>query len=291
MIGFIFIAIASLIYPFIDVFKKKATVQYHSTTIFWAISVLQLPVYLAITALRGIPAIDPSFWWIIALNTPLLVLSNILLIKDEKVAPLSTTLPLLSLTPVFLIFTSYFFLGELPNSYGVVGIFLVVAGALLLKGEDLRQGLTARMREIFSRRSSLYILIIAFIWSFSATFAKMAIEASSVWFYLAVTIFLESLIMSLWVGGNYGFRAFKLAREKFSILVSAAVFSVAADVIFLLGLETTFVSYAIAIKRALLIVGSIALGAVYFRERNIRYRIAGAFVMVLGMAFILVFGR
>ncbi len=291
MLGLIFVIIGSAIYPFIDVFKKKATSHYSVGVIFWMVALLQLPLYILLVLILGIPEIDRSFWIIVAINTPLLITSNVLLIKDEKIAPLSTILPLLSFTPVFLIFTSYFFLGELPNAYGVIGIFLVVVGALLLKGEDLRNGLRNRLRHVFGQRASIYILIIAFIWSFSANFVKMAAEASSVWFYLAVTVFFEALFMTGWMAYRHRGKALEKIRGHIPLLVGAAVFSVIADVIFLFGLEHSYVSYAIAIKRAFLIVGSICLGAAFFRERNIRYRIGGALVMAVGILFILVFGE
>lgn len=290
MSGLLLVILGSIIYPFIDVFKKKATAHYSVAVIFWVAALFQLPFYIALVWILGIPDIDPSFWWLIAINTPLLIGTNILLIKDEKIAPLSTTLPLLSFTPVFLIFTSYLFLGELPTAYGVIGIFLVVLGALLLKGEDLRFGLRRRMRHIFSQRSSLYILIIAFIWSFNANFLKMAAEASSVWFYLAVTVGLEALFMTVWMAFRHRADTIKKIKGHIPLLFGAAFLSVVADVIFLFGLEHSYVSYAIAIKRALLIVGSIALGAAFFQERNLKYRIGGALVMTLGMLFILVFG-
>ncbi len=290
MSGLLLVIIGSIIYPFIDVFKKKATAHYSVGVIFWLVALCEVPFYIVLILWLGIPEIDASFWWIVGINTPILIITNVLLIKDEKIAPLSTTLPLLSFTPVFLIFTSYFFLGELPNAYGVIGIFLVVLGAILLKGEDLRNGLRSRMRHIFSQRSSLYILVIAFLWSFSANFVKIAAEASSAWFYLAVTVALEALFMTVWMAFRHGKRTVGKIKGHIPLLVGAAVFSVAADVIFLIGLEHTFVSYAIAIKRGLLIVGSIALGAAFFRERNIRYRIGGALVMAIGLLFILVFG-
>lgn len=291
MAGLLLIIISSAIYPFIDVIKKKATKVYRINIIFWGIAALSVPFYIVITIWQGIPKIDPSFWWIIAINTPLLVITNILLIRDEKIAPISTTLPLLSFTPVFLIFTSYIFLGELPNSYGVIGIFLIVLGALLLKGEDLRKGLLYRMKDIFSHRSSLYILLIAFIWSFSATFAKMGIQASTVWFFIAITVFLEAITMSIWMGIKHRHHYKEIIKGHIWLLVLGALLSVVADVLFLMGLENSFVAYAIAIKRAFLIVGSIVLGSYFFREKNIKYRIGGALVMVLGIAFILVFGQ
>ncbi len=287
--GFILIIVSSLVYPLVDVLKKKATKNYGVKIIFWGIATFSLPFYFFYMMYRGIPEVDPYFWLIIAIDVPLLIYTSILLIKDEKIAPISTTLPLLSFTPVFLILTSYLFLGELPNKYGIIGIILVVIGAVLLKGEEVRQGLWKRIRHIFSTKATLYILIIAFIWSFNANFAKMAMMRSSVEYYLFVVTLLEAVAMNVWLFTKHRHDIKKVTKGHLLLLLSAAAITAIANIAFLNGLETIFVSYAIAIKRAGLIVGSIVFGAIVFKEKNIKYRIAGAAVMLFGIAFILVF--
>jgi len=288
MSGFLLIIIASLLYPFVDVLKKKATQQYTIKIIFWAVATFSLPIYIVFLIFDGIPEIDPSFWWIIAINAPLMIFTNILLIKDEKIAPISTTLPLLSLTPVFLIGTSYLMLGELPNSFGIAGIVLVVAGAILLKGEDIRKGLVYRLKNIFSHKSSRYILLIALIWSVSANLAKMGMEASSAEFFLFVIVFIEAAFMSAWMGWKHRHHFKKMISGHLPILLTAAFITGISDVIFLFGLETVLVPYAIAIKRGGLIIGSLVLGSFYFKEKNIKYRIFGATIMIIGVLFILI---
>ena len=287
MSGFLLIIIASLLYPAVDVLKKKATKSYTVNIIFWAVATFSLPFYVIFLIRSGLPEIEPSFWLIISIDVPLLILTNILLIKSEKLAPISSTLPLLSFTPVFLIATSYFFLGELPNTYGIVGILLVVAGAILLKGEELRKGLLNRIKNIFSHKASLYIIIIALIWSFNANFAKMAMQRSSAEFYLFITVLIEAIIMSIWMGVRHRHHYKKMITGHLPLLISAAIITAVANILFLIGLEDTFVSYAIAIKRGGLIIGSIVLGAYYFKETNIKYRLFGAAVMLGGIAFIL----
>lgn len=289
MAGFLLIIIASLLYPFVDVLKKKATKSYTIKIIFWGVATFSLPVYGVYLWYHGLPDIDPWFWLIVSIDIPLLIYTSILLIKGEKIAPISTTLPLLSFTPVFLIGTSYLFLGELPNTYGIIGIVLVVIGAVLLKGEDVRKGLFKTIKKIFSNKASLYILIIALIWSFNANFAKMAIQKSSVAFYLFLITLVEAIVMSAWMGTKHRHHYKKMFRRgHLPILVTAAGVGALANILFLIGLEETFVAYAIAIKRGALIVGSIVLGAVVFKERNIKYRIAGALVMLIGIVFVLV---
>ncbi len=289
MAGIVYIIIASVIYPIVDVFKKKATASYPVKVIFWGVATFSLPVYAAMLFINGIPEIDPSFWLLIAINTPLLIYTNILLIKNEKIAPISTTLPLLSFTPVFLIFTSYVFLGELPNQYGIIGIFLIVLGALMLKGESLRHHLGHQLRGLLMRKESQIILIIAFIWSFNANLVKMASLASSVWLYLFITVLLEAIIMNIWMGYKHRRHLKKVIKGDGHIIfiILAALITAVADAAFLYGLEQTLVAYAIAIRRAFLIIGSLALGAFIFHEKNIKYRIGGAFIMIVGITLIL----
>ncbi len=291
MSGFIYVLLGSILFPIVDVFKKKATNKFDIKIIFWGVVTFALPIYGFVLLYNGLPAIDSSFWWLIAVNTPLLIFTNILLIKDEKIAPISTTLPLLSFTPVFLIFTSFILLGELPNKFGIIGIFLVVLGALLLKGERIRHGFSKNLYSIFKRRESQYILIIAFIWAFNSNLIKLAIQASSVWFYLFVTAGIEALIMSIWLASKHRAHLKKVVAKNYRstlLIIFAALITALADILFLTGMEKIFVSYAIAIKRAFLIIGCLTLGATVFHEKNIKYRLAGAGIMVAGIIFILI---
>jgi len=94
--------------------------------------------------------------------------------------------------------------------------------------------------------------------------------------------------MSIWMGAKHRHHYKKMFKGHLPVLVTAAGIGALANILFLTGLEETFVSYAIAIKRATLIIGSIVLGSVVFKEHNIKYRITGALIMVIGIVFVLV---
>jgi drug/metabolite transporter (DMT)-like permease len=51
-----------------------------------------------------------------------------------KVSPLSLTVPYLAFTPVLLIFTSYFLLGETLAGQGIAGVMLITLGGYFLQG-------------------------------------------------------------------------------------------------------------------------------------------------------------
>lgn len=289
MIGFVYALLSAIVYGGTEALKKKATEKHSIEIIFWAIVTFATPVFAILLWVNGIPQIDPKFWLIIAIDTPLLIFTNILFIRAEKISPISTTLPLLSFTPVFLIFTSYILLGELPNTFGFIGIGLVVLGVLFLKGEELRKGFGKEIDSLFSDRGARYMILVAFIWSFNANFSKMGIETSSIWMYIFVGVTVEALFMNAWLLKKYKKKFIQKVTSEGGILVAASVANMVAVTLYLFAIEHILVSYVIAFKRAGFILGGIIFGAFAFKEKNVRYRIGGALIMLTGVIIILVF--
>jgi len=289
MAGLALACIAAILYGILEAEKKRATVFFDIKIIFWALVTVAAPVFAVLLALQGIPSIDQRFWIVICIDTPLLIFTNILFIKAEKISPISTALPLLSFTPVFLIATSFFILGELPNTYGIIGIFLVVLGALALKGEDLRNRFRHPLSSILADKGSRYILLIAFIWSFNANFSKLAIEFSSVWFYLFISYTLEAIFMNIWLYAKHRDELRFIHHTPLGLLLTAAVTNILAAVFFMVALQDTLVSYVITLKRAGLMLGGLVLGALVFKEKHVAYRIGGVILMLAGVVCIMVF--
>ncbi len=65
-----------------------------------------------------IPSINTRFWTICLILFPFEVLALLLYMKAIQVSPLSLTVPFLALSPIFLIFTSYFMLNEKLDGLG-----------------------------------------------------------------------------------------------------------------------------------------------------------------------------
>lgn len=288
MIGFLYAIIGATAYGLLEGVKKRATNFFDIKIIFWALVTFATPVFGVALMIDGIPEIEPRFWIVVAIDTPLLIFTNLLLIKAEKISPISATLPLMSLTPVFLVFTSFFLLGELPNAYGLLGILLVVSGALLLKGEELRRGLGNELRHIFADKGARYVLIVALLWSFNGVFSKMGIESSSIWMYVFVGSCIECLFMTFWLLTRHKKLFVQTFNRKSYTLIAASLINAFALFMYLAAIEKILVSYVIALKRAGFIVGALVLGATVFKEKNIRYRIGGAALMIIGILFILI---
>lgn len=72
--------------------------------------------------------------------------------KAIKVSPFSLTILFLSLTPVFLIVTSFLILGDLPDRSGLIGIFLIACGMYLLNLPYGQKEILAPLRSIVKEK-------------------------------------------------------------------------------------------------------------------------------------------
>lgn len=289
MNGLILALIAAVLYGILEAEKKRATDYFDVKIIFWGLVTMATPVFGVLLFAQGVPQVDHRFWLVIAVDTPLLIFTNILFIKAEKISPISTILPLLSFTPLFLIATSFFILGEIPNVFGIVGIFLVVFGAIALKGEDLRNRFRHPLSSIFKEKGARYTLLVAFIWSFNVNFSKLGIELSSVWFYLFVSHLLEAIYMNVWLYLRHREQLRFVLHNPIRLLVRASITNMLAAFFYMSALQNTLVTYVITLKRAGLMLGGLVLGALVFKERNVAYRVAGIVLMLAGVFCIFYF--
>jgi drug/metabolite transporter (DMT)-like permease len=161
----------------------------------WVRTGYAAPFIAVIIPFIDIPELDSVFYLVTFLAVPLDIIAVLLYMKAIKLSPLSLTLPFLSLTPIFLIVTSYVILGEKPDKFGFIGIILVVIGAYLLNVHTISQGFLAPFKAIATEKGSVLMIIVAFVFSIGACFGKIAVQHSSPAFFSVIYIFLLSLFL------------------------------------------------------------------------------------------------
>lgn len=80
-----------------------------------------------------LPQVSVEFWAWLVLLVPLELLAMLLYTLAIRDSPLYQTLPILTFTPVFNIFTAWAILGEQVTFYGATGIVFIVIGAYFFK--------------------------------------------------------------------------------------------------------------------------------------------------------------
>ena len=246
--------------------------------ILWFRFAVGVPFILPLLIFTGIPEWTHRFLQIHLVWIPLETIAVGIYLLAIKVSPLALTLPYLSFTPVFLIFTGRLIVGEHVSMLGIMGILLIVVGALVLQGGDNANPLDS-LRNIVREKGSVLMLIVAFIYSFTSTFGKiMVTETNPMYFsvhYLAV--------MAL-VTTPFGISKLKEGRTGKYLILSG--FSGALSAVFhMLAIYHAFVAYMIALKRTSGVFG-VLFGYMFFREKDpIRHTI-GALIMVIGAVII-----
>lgn len=273
-----------------DALTKKIITKDNEYVIAWLRVVYALPALVAAAVLSPKPSLDSTFIAAFCTALPLDILAILLYYKALRLSPLSLSLPFLSLTPVFLILFSRIIMGEAVSGAGAAGIALIALGGYSLNLSALRTGPLGPLRAVVNERGSLYMLVVALIYSITSTLGKLAVAHSSPAFfgatyYVALALCLLPVIM-LRSDRKQFFAEVRVTAR--SVLLPGAFDSMHAVTHFF-AVSMVNVAYMVSVKRSSLILGSI-YGFLFFGERNIRERMAGALLMFGGFVMIMVFG-
>ncbi|MFA6098705.1 MAG: EamA family transporter [Patescibacteria group bacterium] len=287
MLGYVFALIAASLFAVRESLNKKLSQRTTALFIIWGSTLLSLPIFIVSLIFSGAPQINKSFWLVLPLAAVLSLLSSFLLVRAVQISPLSKTLPLLSFTPVMLVFTSWLMLHQMPSRWGLVGILLIVIGAYSLNAEKFRQGFKGPLRAIVEERGSLYALAVAVIWSITSNLDKLGIQYSSIPFYL-LTVNFTVIIMLTAILAYQRQPLFSGLKKHFRWLISISVASSLISIFQLLAISRIIVPYVIAIKRGGGVLGGIILGKTIFKEGNFKIRLMAGLIMVAGIVIIMV---
>lgn len=241
----------------------------------------------------GFPVLKPGFWTAIAVTGVLNAVTFPLLLKAYEIGEFSSVYSMILLSPVFLLLTSFIFLGELPTIGGVGGVLLTVLGlAIIARGNSGRHDEVSN----FAKGNWLGILV-AFIWSVSVNFDKLASQYSSPFFapaigliFIALGSFIYALFrkeFALNTAGKKNELKIFFSAKHYAILLIAALLLALSNVMHNFALLAGPAAYTIAIKRMGILFG-VFWGWLFFREKEIKRKLIGAAVAVAGVAMILI---
>lgn len=255
-----------------DLFSKRAMVsgEADEATIIWAKYLVALPFALPLL-LFGIPHLSLRFFWLQLVAFPMEMLALLLYMRAIRLSPLSLTLPFLSLTPAFLLAVGFVFLREIPGPLQVAGVLLVVVGGYLLSGEGWIP-LVAIKRE----KGPWLMIVVSFIYAFTAALGKMLIKESSPSFFPAYYLVAMTLLFSP-VAFLRKKKTLRFSRNVFF----AGFFHAGMVIAHMFAIVLTQASYMIALKRLAGFFGVI-YGRLFFGEKKLLRRLVAAGIMFAG---------
>lgn len=287
----VLIVACTLFWSGYDLTRKLLVDRMRPTPLLFLLTVGQAPLLLAWAAVDGLAAPGPGYWVPATGSVVLNIVANLAFVHAFKVAPISLTIPLLSLTPVITTLFAVPLLGELPSAVQWAGILLVVAGAFVinLPGAPAAEPAAAGAPPLGRgrQRGALLMVVVAVCWSLTSPFDKLALEAASApvhGFVLCAGV-AAGVFVILALQRRVG-EVRQIERAPW-LLVLSLVLSAFALAFQLLAIRVVWVSLVETLKRGFGNVAALAYGRFLFGEPITAAKVAGVLLITAGVALTL----
>ncbi|MEK6982409.1 MAG: DMT family transporter [Candidatus Micrarchaeota archaeon] len=273
------------IYYFLIKKSSSSNLRFFVLGLFYLFSAI-IFVYLYFTS--SSIEINKNFYIAFGIAVVLNILITLLYAQALKSEEMSLVMPVLSFTPVFLIITSYFILGESISILGFLGISLVCVGSYVLNFSSTDKSILQTIKRMLSNKAIFYMFLMAILASFSWNFIKLSINNSSVIFHnLFMNLSLGITFLILYLKEKKSLEKVDY-RYLLSISIVLALVNAISSLLTTTAITLVAVSYVVSINR-LSIIFAVLLGMLFLKESNSLQRLLGALIMVAGAAIILVF--
>jgi len=302
-----------------DLSRKLAARHLRPLPMVFVLTLASVPLFGAAVALSGGVRVVPAYFAPAVASLLLNIAANLAFIQSVRIAPLSLTVPLLSLTPAFTALLGFLVLGERPAGAAWLGIALVVGGAFALHlagageasegapgpagggggaggagsggagggGAGGGGGGRRRLAALVAHRGAWLMAGTAFLWSLTIPLDKLAIGRASAPFhglFLTAGGALGTFVI-LAAGRQLG--EVRGIRAGWVPLLAALIASTLELGLQLAAIRVLLVSVVEAVKRGLGNLLAVALGRAVFGEALTWGKVAAAAVMAAGVALIL----
>jgi drug/metabolite transporter (DMT)-like permease len=267
-----------------DVVSKhnlKANDEYVVT---WSLTFFTAVFLTPLLFIIEIPPLNQQFWIALLIGSSMNAVIALLYIKAIKLSDLSLAVPLVALTPLFMLLTSPLIVGEYPNFFDGIGVFLIVMGSYLLNIKEKSQGYLAPFKALLHQPGSKLMLLVAFLWSITTNFDKIGVQNSSPIFWVFALLTTMSVLL-LPVLLHKTSNPKRQIIQYLPMLMATGFFNALGVICQMQALTMTLVVQVIALKRTSVLMG-VLFGHFIFKEKDIQERFLGAAIMMGGVLFI-----
>lgn len=279
--GLLLTICSGLCWGALDALRKRLAAELEAIPLTAWLLIGQWPIFALWSYLSGQAQITAG-WLAPGLSVSVIgVCAALLFIRAVQLSPLSLVIPMLSLTPVFAVFTSAMWLGEVPERDQLIGVGLVVSGAFTLGRASAQSGGRGW------REPGVWMMAgVALCWACTLTLDKVALEYADAPMHALA----QSLIMGLGLLAVLAVRQqlHKLSSLRNHIGLYCAVVLVGslATGLQLVAIQTVLVGVVEGIKRSLGLALALLNGWVFFGESLTRLKLFAVIWMGFGVLFL-----
>jgi drug/metabolite transporter (DMT)-like permease len=287
---------SSLGWAAFDLLRKLLVREVRPVALVFLLTASSAPLF-AVWMLADGAAPPAAGYWAPATGSVLLnILANLFLLEGMRIAPLSVSVPLLSLTPVFAAILAVPLLGERPSLEDAAGILLVIAGAIWLHWQprpgaaptagDAPAGEPERERRR-KLKGALLVALTSLLWSMTIPLDKMAVARAAApvhAFVLTAGVAAGVLLVLL---GQRGLRDLVQVRRVPGFFVLSLIVSSLALGLQLLALPLLFVGTIETLKRGIGNFMALLSGWIFFGEAVTLPKALAVVLMAAGVGLIL----
>lgn len=273
-----------------DAFCKKASDEMGTVLLGFLRWAAIVPFIAFTLPFIEIPKLSIDFYITLLCLIPLEIAVLFLYVTAISRSPLSVTLPFLSFTSPFVVFTGYIILGEKISFIGLCGVLLITAGAYLINSHTIRVGILAPIRAIGKEKGSLIMIAVAFIFSLTSVLGKRAILLSSLEFFGPFYILIISVVLIPFavIFGPPVRESVVSIKKNLKLVALIGSFGAISYLAHFKAISMVEAVYMISVKRTSLLFGVI-IGWTFFGESHIIERFLGGALMVAGVFLIALF--
>lgn len=264
-----------------DIITRKAAREINRYVVVWGWWVFSLPWLWIYAISQPKPVIEEGFYGVVCCAALCLTVAVINYVKAVETGDISLSIPILSFTPVLLLFTSPLITKEIPSLDGAFGILVILVGTYLLFLPAQAAHWSHPLRRIFLNKGSRHMMVVVLMFSLSGSFDKVGILKSSAVYYLLHLITLLSVCLTVLM-----FMKCRNVRNEFKknmpLLIGLGLANAVTYSVQMKGIVLTQVPYLIAIKR-LSVLFSALYGIVILKEADFKQRLIGIIIMLIGV--------
>jgi len=286
---FIYAFLAAISVSIVSTFNKK--ILFHEHVIEFGASRGIMLIFFSMFLIPFVTFKMPWQVYLFIYFVSLLLSTGIIYVmKSLKRGEVSSVIPLMNISPLFLLIIAFFVLGEKITPRQYFGVFLLILGTYALQIGVSNKGLLEPIKDFLKSKVIHYLMFSLVIFSITATFDKMIITkyTDHITYLFILTVFqaINFILLDLYKFGKADIK--KNLKKDFKLLFFDAGILMGANLAYFTAVAspTAQISLIIPIKRTSALFTTI-IGGKLFHEKNLLIKVLSCIIMIWGAVFIL----